>query len=109
MEIISPGIKAPFLKRSSPNTIGLIVQRCHSLIKNFSDRTSRHMKSLLVGEPGNNPWDLWWDVNWRLLAITDLREQLVQQKTAIILVFSLSLSYVLQSSSIRTALISRDL
>lgn len=98
LESLQGVMGAPVLDRSSLNAIELAVQRCYSLIKELSDRTGGYTKSLLVGEPGNNLWDFWWNVNWRLLkkgAITDLREQLVQQKMAMILVFSLSSSYVL--------------
>ncbi|KAF9460460.1 hypothetical protein BDZ94DRAFT_923826 [Collybia nuda] len=94
-EILTPPLGTPIFDRSSLNAIGLAVERCRSLVRDFTDNTRGYGKGFMVGEPGNNLWDFWWNVNWRLLkkgTIAELREQLTHQKTAMILILSVSSS-----------------
>jgi hypothetical protein len=83
------------IPRSSLNAIELAVKKCHSLIKDFADRTQGYERSLLAGEPGTNLWDFWRTVDWKLFkkrAVADLKEQIRDQKTVMILMLSLSSS-----------------
>jgi hypothetical protein len=96
-QVITTQASTP-IQRSSMNTIEFAVQKCHSLITDFKKRTQGYNNSLVQGEPGSNLWDFWWNIDWAIFkkgAIAELKSQLSQQKTAIMLVLSLTNWYVL--------------
>jgi Fungal N-terminal domain of STAND proteins len=80
------------IPRSCINALEIHIQKCHQLINQFIART-QPKKSMMRGEPGTNFWDFWWTVDWNLFrkgAVVELKTGLMEQKSAINVILSLS-------------------